>query len=117
MIRDIQGRINDVFVLPDGSLITTHLWQNYIKKAPFIEAWQMEQVDVSTVNISVVIHQPQFNKEKFVNVQGLFENALPGCNVKWNIVERIEYGAGEKFRHCISRVDNKFKIKDVYKNS
>lgn len=116
VIRDIEGRINDVFVLSDGSLITTHLWQNYIKKAPFIEAWQMEQVDLNIVNISVVINQLQFNKEQFVKVQKLFQNALPGCKVKWNIVEHIEHGAGGKFRHCISRVDNKFKIRDLSEN-
>lgn len=117
LIRNLEGRVNDVFVLPacagrpGGGLVSTHLWQNYIKKAPFIDQWQMIQEDLDKINIKVVVNQNYFDQKSFEHVQDIFASALSGCRVDWEIVSKIECGPGGKFRHCLSKLSEEVKRK------
>ena len=104
LITAVQGRVNDVFVLPDGRLITTHLWQNYLTKAPVIRRYQMTQERVDFVRIDFERDPSVRDDGALEKVRHLIADALPGCTVEWREVPEIPLGPGGKFRHCISKV-------------
>jgi phenylacetate-CoA ligase len=104
LITAVQGRVNDVFVLPDGRLITTHLWQNYLKKAPVIRRYQMVQETETLVRVHYERDPAVRDDGSLEKVRRLVADALPGCRVEWREVARIEPGPGGKFRHCLSRL-------------
>ncbi len=104
----IEGRVNEMFILPDGGKISSHLWQNYMKKSQGIEKYQMVQNEDFSVDIFWVKNKDLFNKNEFEYVQKLVKNALTGCKVRWNEVEKIDPLAGGKFRQHICKVENGF---------
>ncbi|MCB9030487.1 MAG: phenylacetate--CoA ligase family protein [Deltaproteobacteria bacterium] len=104
LMKDIEGRANDFFVLKDGKLLSTHLWQNYFKKLPFINRYQMIQSNLDRVDVSLIVDQEQFVEKDFEKLKKSVEAALPGVDVTWSFVEEIPLGPGGKFHHCISKL-------------
>ena len=102
----IEGRVNEMFVLPNGSKISSHLWQNYMKRCQGIEKYQMIQNEDYSVDIFWVRNKDLFYKDKFENIKRLINNALNGCKVRWVEVEKIDVGIGGKFRQHICKVKN-----------
>ena len=102
----IQGRVNEMFILPDGGKISSHLWQNYMKKCEGIDKYQMIQNEDYSVDIFWVKNEELFKKDEFEYVKNLVNNALKKCKVKWIEVEKINVGTGGKFRQHICKVKN-----------
>lgn len=106
MITSIEGRVNDMFILPDGGKISSHIWQNYMKKCEGIEKYQMIQENIDLVVINWIKNNSLFQEDEFRYVQKLVKNALKDCRVIWNEVDTIEVGIGGKFRQHICKVKN-----------
>ena len=100
----IEGRVNEMFILPDGGKISSHLWQNYMKKCSGIEKYQMIQKEDFSVDIFWIKNKELFQEEKFKYVKDSINKALNGCEVRWNQVKNIEVGIGGKFRQHICKV-------------
>ena len=100
----IEGRVNEMFILLSGGKISSHLWQNYMKKCEGIERYQMIQNRDYSVDILWVKNDKLFKLEEFVYVQDLILKALEGCEVKWNEVIKINVTTGGKFRQHICKV-------------
>lgn len=106
MLTSIKGRVNDMFLLPDGGKISSHIWQNYMKKCEGIEKYQMIQEKIDLVIINWIKNSDLFHENEFVYVQNLIQNALKECQIVWNEVNKIEVGIGGKFRQHICKVKN-----------
>lgn len=104
MLTSIQGRVNDMFILPDGGKISSHIWQNYMKKCEGIEKYQMIQEKKDLVVINWIKNSDLFQEVELKYVHELIQNALKDCNVIWNEVSQIEVGVGGKFRQHICKV-------------
>jgi len=102
----IEGRVNEMFILPDGGKISSHLWQNYMKKCQGIEKYQMIQNEDYSVEILWIKNDTLFKIDEFNYVKKLVNNALHGCKVSWKEVEKIDVGPGGKFRQHICKVKN-----------
>jgi len=104
VIKKLQGRINDMFILPSGEKISSHIWQNYMKKCEGIKKYQMIQERIDFVKINWIKNGPNFKQSEFAYVQELIQNALKDCEVEWNEVNGIEVSTGGKFRQHICLV-------------
>jgi phenylacetate-CoA ligase len=100
----IEGRVNEMFILPDGGKLSSHLWQNYMKKCQGIKKYQMIQNEDYSVVIFWVKNDLLFNEKEFKKVQNLIKKALQGCNVKWYRVDNIYPQKGGKFIQHICKV-------------
>ena len=104
LLDGLEGRVNDMFKLPNGKMITSHLWQNYFKKCQGIDTYQMVQEKKDYVIINYIINKSLFKEKEFQKVRNLVSEALKGCKIIWNEVRKINRGAGGKFRQHISKV-------------
>lgn len=104
MLTSVQGRVNDMFVLPDGGKISSHIWQNYMKKCEGIEKYQMIQEKIDLVIVNWIRNDNLFHEDALMYVQKLIQNALKDCKVVWNLVDKIEVGVGGKFRQHVCKV-------------
>lgn len=104
MLTSVNGRINDMFILPDGGKISSHIWQNYIKKCEGIEKYQMIQEKIDLIIVNWIKNCNLFQENEFIYVQKLIQNALKDCKVVWNEVDKIDVGIGGKFRQHICKV-------------
>jgi len=102
IISNIQGRVNDMFILPNGNKITSHLWQTYMKKTPSIANYRMVQEEDFSVKIYWIRKKNTFDDISFSYVQGLVYEALKGCDIKWIEKSNFKRGIGGKFRQHIS---------------
>jgi phenylacetate-CoA ligase len=106
LLDNINGRVNDMFILPDGGKISSHIWQNYMKKCEGIEKYQIIQEKVDLITVNWIKNIELFNQNEFDYVQELVQNALIDCKVIWNEVEKIEVSTGGKFRQHICKVES-----------
>lgn len=104
VITSIQGRVNDMFILPGGGKVTSHLFQHYMKKCEGIAKYQMIQESLDLIVVNWVKNRNLFKEEEFRYVQKLIAEALKGCKVIWNEVKDIEVGPGGKFRQHICKL-------------
>lgn len=104
LLRSVEGRVNDVFTLPDGRKVTSHLWQNYLKKALCIQQYQIIQHAPDQVEVLLVVDPAGRDEAALDKVRHLFADALPGVSLQWREVGEIPPGPGGKFRQCISHV-------------
>ena len=106
VLDSIEGRVNDMFILPDGGKITSHIWQNYMKKCEGIESYQMIQEDETHIFVNWIKNDEIFKDSDLKTVKKLVASALVGCNVVWKQVDKIDVGVGGKFRQHICKVEN-----------
>lgn len=104
VIKKIQGRINDYFVLQNGSLISSHLWHNYFRAYELIDEFQVRQKTIDYVIVTYTVNKQYYDNSLFEELKTKVKKALPGCVVKWKEVNRIPVGPGGKFRHSISNI-------------
>ena len=104
VIKDLHGRVNDVFILLNGEKISSHIWQNYMKKCEGIKKYQMIQERKDFVKINWVKNRDNFNNDDFIHVKELIHNALEDCKIEWIEMDDIDVGIGGKFRQHICLV-------------
>lgn len=105
VFTELSGRTNDMFVLPNGAKISSHMWQNYMKKCSGIEKYQMIQENLNLVTINYIKNEKLFNEKDFLHVKDLIQNALENCTINWVKVDNIDVGVGGKFRQHICKVN------------
>jgi phenylacetate-CoA ligase len=111
---EVKGRINDFFLLPNGNLLSGHIWHNYFREAIFIKQFQIIQEEINLIKIYYVINE--FNTIKYNDFNKLkhkVHNALSGCSVLWEEVNSIDNSIGGKYRHSMSKLNidiNKYSI-------
>lgn len=101
--KEVFGRVNDLFLLPNGSYLSSHIWHNYFRGEGFIDNFQIVQLDKFNVEVSYVTESEDLGRLNLLKDR--VSKALPGCHVYWKKVEYIEVGSGGKFRHSISHLD------------
>ena len=104
LLNSIEGRVNDMFILPSGGKISSHIWQNYMKKCEGIESYQIIQEKIDLINIYWIKNITLYKKDNFDYVANLVNNALVECKVNWEEVNSIKAGIGGKFRQHICKV-------------
>jgi phenylacetate-CoA ligase len=104
LITSIDGRVNEFFVLPDGSKISSHIWQNYFKSNSCVSNYKMIQHKLDYVQVLWVRNELKFDNIDFSELQLKIRNALDGINVVWEEVEDISRGPGGKLNQHINLI-------------
>ena len=103
-LRDIVGRTNDSFKLQDGSVISSHIWQNYFSDQAYISSYQLVQSASGSVEVKVVLKRNLVDTDQYHSLRRKIELALSGCQVNWLEVDAIPTGPSGKLRHAICHV-------------
>jgi phenylacetate-CoA ligase len=107
LLNVIEGRINDLFTLPNGSLVSTHIWQKIFRDYGFIRQFQVIQHTKEHIEVLVSLRFTPDAKQ-YAELKQRLTEFLPGCTVRWVEKEQLVPGPGGKFRHCISHVPLQF---------
>lgn len=102
---EVLGRTNQNFILKDGSLISSHLWQNLFKKCPTILSYQMIQSSRDLITVNYILNEIGGDQiPEFMTLVKKVEGALPGIEVIWRQVDEIPRSVGGKFNQHICLV-------------
>jgi len=93
----VQGRVNDFFTLPDGSLLTSHIWHVFFRDK-LVRKFQV--IQKKDKNILVKIVKEGGLDTKLLLVQ--LGNIVPDLEVELMVVEDISHSANGKFRHTVT---------------
>jgi phenylacetate-CoA ligase len=74
LISKIIGRSNDFFIKPDGSLITSHFFQNIMKKYDIFDLYIMTQHKRNHISIKYKKNKNYFNEKKLELLLQEFSN-------------------------------------------
>jgi phenylacetate-CoA ligase len=107
-LQDIQGRMHDYFILPDGRAmhpdrIVVPIMEH---ESAWFDRYQLVQERTELITLRVKPLQTP-SREQLSNVKTLAENRLPE-NMKFRveIVDNISTDPGGKFRFCRSMIDS-----------
>lgn len=101
LLKKVDGRINDLFILPSGKILVSHVWHKIFREEKDIKEFKIVQKEKDYFIVYLVLENKEHN---ISNVKQRVENFLPKCKVQWQIVDRIKPGKGGKFRHSVSEV-------------
>ncbi|PIW36748.1 MAG: hypothetical protein COW24_03625 [Candidatus Kerfeldbacteria bacterium CG15_BIG_FIL_POST_REV_8_21_14_020_45_12] len=102
MFRSIEGRINDLMPLQDGTVLVTHLWFKLFREfEDKIRQFQVIQEDLDLFRVNVVLEYPEADLSELHDQVKQF---VRGGTVHWEVVQSIVPGKGGKLRHTISEV-------------
>lgn len=96
----VQGRVNEFFTLPDGSLLTSHIWHVFFRDKP-VRRFQVIQKKDKSIKVKVVpaeLFSPELMKSQLAEL-------VPYVEIELQIVDYIDHGANGKYRHTITEVD------------
>jgi hypothetical protein len=103
MLQSIEGRINDLMPLKDGSVMVTHLWFKLFREFQFIRQFQVVQEDYDLFRMFAVLEPGQADAD-LSELKAQVQQFVPGATVHWHVVPEIVPGKGGKLRHTISEV-------------
>ncbi len=96
----VQGRVNDFFTMPDGSLLTSHIWHVFFRDK-LVRKFQVVQKKDKNILVKVV-------KAGALDTESLrlkLANIVPDLEVELQVVEDIGHSANGKFRHTVTEFE------------
>jgi len=104
--KEIYGRINDIFVLPNHKLLFSHNWHIYFRDFPGLERFKVVQEELNRINISLLPNNKDALLQNLDKLKRILQNSLGNDVVlNINIVEALPFGPGEKFRAVESKIN------------
>jgi phenylacetate-CoA ligase len=104
LVNSVEGRVDDLFYLPSGDVLVTHVWHELFADQEFVTAYRMTQHRRDFVEVEVVLRPERLSVGRYRALQQAVASFLPGCRVVWNEVKAIPPGSGGKLRSSRSRV-------------
>jgi phenylacetate-CoA ligase len=104
--KEIHGRINDIFVLPNGKLFFSHNWHIYFRDFPGLERFKVIQEELNKISINLLPNDKEVLLKNLDRLKKILRDSL-GDDVilDINIVEALPFGPGEKFRAVESKIN------------
>ena len=99
-VPEIVGRTNDFFPMPDGSLLTSHIWHVFFRDKP-VKQFQVIQDSSYAILVRVVLE----DNACLSQFQSDLERLAPQVKVTLEAVADIESGENGKFRHAYTEVN------------
>jgi phenylacetate-CoA ligase len=103
LLTTVEGRINDLFHLPDGGVVVSHVWHDLFL-TDFVRDFQLIQRRTDLVEVNVAINRARASSAELQDLKRRVAECLPGCELVWREVDRLTPGAGGKRRHSMSEV-------------
>jgi phenylacetate-CoA ligase len=110
LLRDVKGRISDMFVKSDGGLLAGEYFHAALSYHDWVAKYQVVQDAVDQLRVRIVLRRdvPDLDAAKVAGMKELQRVIHLGlgrtCAVSFEFVDEIEPTASGKFRFTISRV-------------
>ena len=113
--KEVHGRINDIFLFPGNRVLFSHNWHVYMREAKSISRFKVVQQKIDLVDIFIELDDSslEWNDELTVLQQTVKMAVGDGVVVNFQIVQKLEFDKGEKFRCVVSKIDPEFIIKSL----
>jgi phenylacetate-CoA ligase len=108
LLNSVEGRVDDLFYLPGGEVLISHVWHEIFADQDFVSAFRVTQHRRDFVEVEIVPKRDQLSANRYRALQEWVRGFLPGCTVIWNEVDEIRPGAGGKLRSSRSTVASGF---------
>lgn len=111
-LNEIEGRSNDFFILPDGRLLTSHIWHVYFRDKKNVTKFQVKQLKDSSIQVKL-------ETNGYVDTHAITKDLkfyVPGLQLSVEVVENIPHQSNGKFRHTFSEIprhENDFNKKGI----
>lgn len=105
-LRAVHGRVNDVFILPDGRQIYSHVWHIYFRDLTWIDRFEVVQETPDHIAVTLFTGGRPVDDGALREVRATVERAFPGVRFTWRTRNHAEIGPGEKHRavrSCVTR--------------
>jgi len=105
LLRSVEGRVDELFYLPNGKVLVSHVWHEIFADQEFLSAFRVTQHRPDLVEVEVVPRYGHVPPERYAALQAWVQAFLPGCTVIWKEVAEIHPEAGGKrrfARSCVS---------------
>jgi phenylacetate-CoA ligase len=104
--KEIYGRINDIFVLPNRKLFFSHNWHIYFRDFPGLERFKVIQEELNRIDINLLPNNKETLLKNLDKLKKTLQNSLGNdVVININIVEALPFGPGEKFRAVESKIN------------
>jgi phenylacetate-CoA ligase len=114
LMKEVVGRINDIFVLPGGKILFSHSWPLYFREHAIISKFVVVQKKLNLVEIMLELLESVGWNEEMCEIKKTVEEAVGSeVVIDWKIVDHIELGPGEKFRTLRSELDPKVILENL----
>jgi phenylacetate-CoA ligase len=104
LVSSIEGRVDDLFYLPSGEVVVSHVWHEIFADQEFVTAYRVTQQRKDLVEVELVLRRDHLSPHGYRALQQWVESFLPGCSVVWREVDEIRPGVGGKRRSSHSMV-------------
>lgn len=103
LIEIIEGRVEDIISLPDGSVIYPQIIIGELGDLTELANYQVIQQEANTIEVSIVKGK-NFSEITEKKVERICKDIFGEVNLKINFTERVEETPSARMRHIISRV-------------
>jgi len=110
--KEVQGRINDVFILPGGKILFSHNWHIYFRNLKSITKFKVIQRDVNKIDVYLETPITKWNEELEETKNKVSRSLGKQVEINWILVNKLNLDPGEKFRTVRSEID----INTILKN-
>jgi phenylacetate-CoA ligase len=111
LLKEVAGRVTDMFVRKDGSVIDGRLFNTFLWDIEFVKEYQVVQNKTESINIKIVLKEG-IKKDEVKNTRAIkkvrkqVKNVMgERCEVSFQFQEEIPPTDSGKYRYTISRVD------------
>lgn len=104
--KEVKGRINDIFILPNNKILFSHNWHIYFRDMLSVSKFQVIQKEIDKIEVYLEYTETENWKQEIDKTKQIVQNSL-GKNIyiKWHLVDNIKLEPGEKFRSVKSLLD------------
>jgi phenylacetate-CoA ligase len=104
--KEIYGRINDIFVLPNRKLFFSHNWHIYFRDFPGLDRFKVVQEELNKISINLLPNNKEALLQNLDKLKNILQSSLGNDVIlNINIVEALPFGPGEKFRAVESKIN------------
>lgn len=113
LLEEITGRVNDMFLTPNGELVDGRLFVILLGSNPMVKKFQVLQEETERLQISIIPTQSTASPEEFYREQIDLITTKCGelmgktCQIQLRFVEEIPTTPSGKYRYTISKVTSK----------
>jgi phenylacetate-CoA ligase len=98
---DLEGRVDEVFELPNGSFVyPTAVWRVF-RERPEILRYQLVQRELASFELRAVVTANEAGPDAIADVVPALRKLLDGAEVRTTLVDGLPEGPGGKFRHLV----------------
>lgn len=97
----ISGRVNEFFTMPDGALLTSHVWHVFFRDK-LVRNFQVIQKRDNSILVRVIPEQELDERQ----LSEQLNNLVPDLKLKLELVKDISHEKNGKYRHTFTEIDD-----------